>query len=187
MPKYELSNYDRLTGVYLCTNVDGVHVKEKCIGYIDQHPFVVLTQLFPNYYIYGYKNSELYPAYLAGFKSFLYIKDEGYTNSYLNYTKHKVKNIESFVYMFRVELSSAECNDKYNEEYLPIIDKCIGNNADLQLAIDILANEADLSDEEDIRIRLYRTYELYKAMYNNKPMRLTKKEYARGPIEMGDL
>lgn len=182
--------YERLSGIYLCRNVDGVHIAEKLIGYIDQHPFVVLRNLFTRYYIYGFGNSQLYPACLAGFKYSLFIRDEGYTNSYSNYTKNKVKNIDAFVEMFSDELSPAKCVSEFNNEYMAIIDKCIDNdgNKDLQLAIDISTGEIDLNlekEDEDFRIRICRNYMVYEKLLNDKYM--FPIEYTRSEIEQGDL
>lgn len=139
MPKHENERLT-LTGVYLITNKDGVHTEKELIGYIDQHPFVVLHQLLSKYYISGYLNDNLYPIFMAGYKYSLFIKEEGDSYSYANIGKIKIKDIDVFCSRFnKIELAGID--NKYSEEYLNLLSMATNSNPDLQEAIDLQGYE----------------------------------------------
>lgn len=158
-----------LSGIYLCTNVDGVHVKEELIGYIDQHPFIVLTEFIDKYFVYGYCDDKLYPAHMVGYNHFIYIKDEGYSYSYKNFVKHKVKDVSVFMEMYKDDLKCAsfDHNDQtYIDEYFNMLKVCLdNNNTDLQYALDLKLEDYSNIDEYDIRYALYKSYGLKDIMH----------------------
>jgi hypothetical protein len=170
MPKPETERLT-LTGVYLVTNKDGVHTEKELIGYIDQHPFVVLHQLLSKYYVSGYWDNDLYPIFMAGYKHSLFIKNEGDSYSYANIGKIKIKDIHVFCSRYtKVEL--AKVDNKYSEEYLNLLSMATNSNPDLQQAIDLqdyqidwftIANKSDI-DLEDNNKLLIQTYLMIEEM-----------------------
>lgn len=157
-------NTNTLTGVYMCTNVDGVHVKEELIGYIDQHPFIVLSEFIGRYYIYGYCDDILYPAHVVGYNNFIYIKNEGFSYSYKNFTKNKVKDISIFCAMYKDDLKSTALNNAHTDEYFGIIKVCLDNgNTDLQYALDLKLKDYSNIDTNDPRYSLRQYYEWYES------------------------
>lgn len=154
---------NQLSGIYLCTNVDGIHVEEKLIGYIDQHPFIVLKEFVNKYYIYGYNKNTLYPAHMVGYINFLYIKNEGDSYDYTNFCKYKVKDIDQFESMYETQLKLATISTEYTEEYLDILDKCISNgNEDLQYVLDLKCGDFSNINKTDYRYLLSQYYEDFK-------------------------
>lgn len=141
------SEINRLSGIYLVTNLDGTHTEKELIGYIDQHPFIVLHQLISGYYISGYSNDILYPAYLAPFKYSLYIKDEGYSYNYRNIDRVKIKDIEAFTDVYSDILDLCKVSDNNAEEYLNLLQMCLNNNKDLQSAIDLADFDGSVIEE----------------------------------------
>lgn len=129
---------DRLTlsGIYLVINVDGVHKEKELIGYIDEHPFVVLHQLLPKYYISGYYDNDLYPIFMAGFKYSIFIKNEGDSYNYDNIYKPKIKDIDAFCAR-HTKMNLAEVDNKYSDEYMNLLGMATKSNPDLQEAIDL--------------------------------------------------
>ena len=170
MPKPETERLI-LTGVYLVTNKDGVHTEKELIGYIDQHPFVVLHQLLSKYYVSGYWDNDLYPIFMAGYKHSLFIKNEGDSYNYANISKIKIKDIDVFCSRYtKVEL--AKVDNKYSEEYLNLLSMATNTNPDLQQAIDLqdyqinwftIANKSDI-DLEDNNKLLIQTYLMIEEM-----------------------
>lgn len=156
-----MDNINILTGIYMCTNVDGVHVKEELIGYIDQHPFIVLEELIAEYYIYGYDKDILYPAHMVGYNHFLYIKNEGYSYSYKNYNKPKIKDISVFTELFSEELRDAEIIGEYSEEYLTMLENCVNSNQNIQYALDIKTDDYSSINESDFRVYLIEYYKAF--------------------------
>lgn len=155
-----------LSGIYMCTNIDGIHVKEELIGYIDQHPFIVLSEFIDKYFVYGYGDASLYPAHLVGYDHFIYIKDEGYSYSYKNFIKHKVKDVSVFCEMYKDELKSASFmsyDQTYIDEYFNILKVCLDNgNTDLQYALDLKLDDYSNIVNSDIRYVLYESYNCIK-------------------------
>lgn len=158
----ERTKINTLSGIYLCTNVDGVHVKEELIGYIDQHPFIVLAEFIDKYFVYGYCNDTLYPAHMVGYNHFIYIKDEGYSYSYKNFVKPKVKDVAAFCDMYSddLNLASFDHNDQtFIDEYFNMLKVCLDNgNTDLQYALDLKLDDYSNIDKYDIRYVLYKSY-----------------------------
>lgn len=153
-----------LTGVYMYTCTDGVHVEGELIGYIDQHPFIVLEKFVSNYFIYGYDKDILYPAHMVGYDHFIYLKNEGYSYSYKNYNKPKVKDIDAFVEIFKDELKPAIYKEEYGDDYLSILNTCLENgNTNLQYALDIILQDFSNIDEDDPRYNLHQYYEWYES------------------------
>ena len=160
-----------LTGIYLVTNKDGVHTEKELIGYIDQHPFVVLHQLLSKYYVSGYWDNDLYPIFMAGYKHSLFIKNEGDSYNYANISKIKIKDIDVFCSRYtKVEL--AKVDNKYSEEYLNLLSMATNSNPDLQEAIDLQDYEilwGTIEDYSDIDINnknklLLQTYKMVQIM-----------------------
>lgn len=159
MPKPETERL-MLSGIYLVTNKDGVHTEKELIGYIDQHPFVVLHQLLSKYYVSGYWDNDLYPIFMAGYKHSLFIKNEGDSYNYANISKIKIKDIDVFCSRYtKVEL--AKVDNKYSEEYLNLLSMATNTNPDLQQAIDLqdyqinwftIANKSDIDLEDNNKL-----------------------------------
>lgn len=141
------SEINRLSGIYLVTNLDGAHTEKEMIGCIDQHPFIVLHQLLSSYYISGYGNDILYPAYLAPFKYSLYIKDEGYSYNYRNIDRAKIKDIDVFCNVYSDIMDLCKVSDNNTEEYLNLLQMCLNNNKDLQSAIDLADFDGSVIEE----------------------------------------
>lgn len=141
-------NGDYLTGVYLVTNTDGTHTEKELIGYIDQHPFVVLHQLLPKYYVSGYGRDDIYPVYMNSNKYTLFLKNEGYSYNYINLDKKKIKNIKVFTQLYCEIMDLALIQDD-DEEYLKLLGSCLRNNSDLQEAIDYQDIEINIEEKKN--------------------------------------
>lgn len=154
-----------LTGVYVRTNLDGVHTKDELIGYIDQHPFIVLERwIGDEFYIQQYEDTELYPMYMVGHKYAIVLKNEGYSYNLKNYYKPKVKDVYEFSQLFWDDIKCA-CifiNEEYKEEYLTMIQACLDNgNENIQYALDIKLEDLSMINTEDPRYIIYNYYRGY--------------------------
>lgn len=143
-PKLEIEIPRTLTGIYLVTNLDGVHKEKELIGYIDEDPFVVLHQLLSKYYVSGYEHDDLYPIFMAGYKYSIFIKEEGDSYDYANISKPKIRDIEAFYHRY-TKMNLAKIDNKYSEEYLNLLSMATNSNSDLQEAIDLQDYKIDLS------------------------------------------
>lgn len=164
------SEINRLSGIYLVINLDGTHTEKELVGYIDQHPFIVLHQLLSNYYISGYGDDILYPAYLAPFKYSLYIKDEGYSYNYSNIDKPKIKDIDVFSNVYSDTLDFCKVSDNNTEEYLNLLQMCLNNNKDLQSAIDLADFDGSVIEEnkeDSVNTMLISYYTEFKKIKEN--------------------
>lgn len=160
MPSDNLINC--LTGVYVRTNLDGVHTRDELIGYIDQHPFIVLEiWIGDEFYIQQYEDTELYPMYMVGHKHAIVLKNEGYSYSLKNYYKPKVKDVYEFSQLFWDDINCAciYANEEYKEEYLTMIQTCLDNgNEDIQYALDIKLEDLSMINTNDPRYIIYKYY-----------------------------
>lgn len=151
-PKLEIEIPRTLTGIYLVTNLDGVHKEKELIGYIDEDPFVVLHQLLSKYYVSGYGDDDLYPIFMAGYKYSILIKNEGDSYDYANINKPKVRDIEAFYHRY-TKMNLAKISDEYSEEYLNLLSMATNSNPDLQEAIDLQDYKINLSEIDNLVLK----------------------------------
>ena len=112
-----------MTKIVLRENYDGIHVREKVIGYVTEEPFCVLTELLSKYYVSMYNIEEIFP---AGFFSGNYtigIRSLGSRYILSNFTKHPYFDLSRFLLDHKSDMSLAEVDkdaepelaDKYTE------------------------------------------------------------------------
>lgn len=102
-----------LTGVYIANRepyANSPAAPFELIGYIDQHPFIVLRELIDKYRILGYDGSWIKKQGI--YYESLYLHNEGYSYSYTNYTKPKVKDITLFCEMFADKLNTVKLTER---------------------------------------------------------------------------
>lgn len=146
-----------MTKIVLRENYDGIHVREKVIGYVTEEPFCVLTELLSKYYVSMYNIEEIFP---VGFFSGNYtigIRSLGSRYILSNFTKHPYFDLSRFLLDHKSDMSLAEVDkdaepelaDKYTELLRVAIDN---KSVPIKLAISyayIVDKVADLGTDID--------------------------------------
>lgn len=158
-----------LTKVTLLENIDGIHVKEKTLGYVAEEPFCVLCELLCKYYVCKYNSLEVFvPGFFPG-NYMLGIYDVGSLYLVDNFTKNIYHDLTTFLEIehsldFELEKALVESDSSpVTKKYIEFLKISFDEEKIMKLAFDyqdIIQNitQGDETNEEyNKRIHSYFT------------------------------